>query len=92
MQLPASAILSEGLEKRGNIAVASGGLTDIWKGDLDKTRVAIKAFRRYRDSQDLREAKKVRMYVNLGPTLTDGIHRFCGDGYPHGRSCLTPTS
>lgn len=60
LQLTASAILSEGLEKRGNIAVASGGLTDIWKGGLGRTQVAIKAFRIY-PAQNLKEAKEVRI-------------------------------
>ena len=56
--LPISAVLSTGLEKRGNIAVASGGLTDIWKGVLGDSRVAIKAFRIY-PAQNLKEAKEV---------------------------------
>ena len=60
LRLTTSAILSEGLEKRGNIAVASGGLTDIWKGGLGRTQVAIKAFRIY-PAQNLKEAKEVRI-------------------------------
>ena len=40
------------------MAVASGGLTDVWKGDLGDTRVAIKAFRIY-PANNLKEAKEV---------------------------------
>ena len=58
--LPTSAVLSTGLEKRGNIAMASGGLTDVWRGDLGELQVAIKAFRIY-PAQNLREAKEVSM-------------------------------
>ena len=57
-RLPASTVLSAGLEKRGNIAVASGGLTDIWQGDYHGTQVAIKVFRIY-SAQKLKEAKEV---------------------------------
>ena len=59
-QLPTSAVLSAGLEKRGNIAVASGGLTDVWRGEYGGTQVAIKAFRIY-PAQNLKEAKEVRI-------------------------------
>ena len=58
VRLPASAILSEGLDKRGAIAVTSGGLTDIWEGDLRGDRVAIKAFRIY-PAQNLKKTKEV---------------------------------
>ena len=57
-RLPTSLTLIRGLEKLGTIAVASGGLTDIWRGNLDHTQVAIKAFRIY-PPQNLREAKMV---------------------------------
>ena len=60
LRLPTSAILSEGLKKQGIIAVASGGLTDIWKGGLGRTQVAVKAFRIY-PAQNLKEAKEVRI-------------------------------
>lgn len=63
-QLPTSAVLSTGLEKRGNIAVASGGFTDIWRGDLGNLRVAIKAFRIY-PAQNLKEAKEVSIQPAL---------------------------
>jgi len=53
-------VLSAGLEKRGNIAVASGGLTDVWRGQYNSTQVAIKAFRIY-PAQNLKEAKEVRL-------------------------------
>jgi hypothetical protein len=57
-RLPTSAVLSTALEKRGNIAVVSGGSTDIWRGEYHGTPVAIKAFRIYR-SEKLRAAKEV---------------------------------
>jgi len=57
-RLPTSALLSTGLEKRGNIAVASGGFTDIWRGEYYAMQVAIKAFRIY-PAQNLKEAKEV---------------------------------
>ena len=53
-------MLTAGLEKRGNISVASGGLTDIWRGVYNGTNVAIKAFRIY-PAQNLKEAKEVRI-------------------------------
>ena len=56
--LPNSIGLLRGLEKRGEIPVASGGTTDIWKGTLNDKPVAFKAFRIY-PSQDLHEAKKI---------------------------------
>ena len=56
--LPTSALLSTGLEKRGNIAVASGGFTDIWRGEYYSMQAAIKAFRIY-PAQNLKEAKEV---------------------------------
>ena len=56
--LPTSAVLSKGLVKQGTNAFASGGQADIWKGNLDDTQVAIKAFRIY-PTQTLEEAKKV---------------------------------
>ena len=51
-------MLSAGLEKRGNIVVASGGFTDIWRGEYHGAQVAIKAFRIY-PAQNLKEAKEV---------------------------------
>ena len=57
-RLPASAVLSTGLEKRGSVAVASGGFTDIWRGEYRGAQVAIKAFRIY-PAQNLKEAKEV---------------------------------
>ena len=57
-RLPASAMLSAGLERRGNIAVASGGFTDIWRGEYYAAPVAIKVFRIY-PVQNLKEAKEV---------------------------------
>ena len=55
---PSLDVLCAGLKKRGNVAVASGGFTGIWQGDLDGRRVAIKAFLEY-SAQNLKEAKRV---------------------------------
>jgi hypothetical protein len=59
-QLPASALLSAGLTKHGDTPVASGGMTDVWRGEYQGTRVAIKAFRTY-SPQNLEEAMEVRV-------------------------------
>ena len=57
-RLPTSAVVSTGLVKRGTIAVASGGFTDVWRGEYNGAQVAIKAFRIY-PAQNLKEAKEV---------------------------------
>ena len=57
-RLPTSAVLSDGLNRQGDIAVASGGSTDIWRGDHCGEQVAIKTFRIH-PAQKLREAKEV---------------------------------
>ena len=57
-RLPTSTLLATGLEKCGEIAVASGGLSDIWRGEYFGSPVAIKAFRIY-PAQNLKEAKEV---------------------------------
>ena len=54
--LPNSVGSLQGLENREEIAVATGGTTDIWSGTLSGKQVAFKAFRIYRD---LQEAKKI---------------------------------
>lgn len=56
-RFPTSAVLSSGLQRFGTIAVASGGVSDIWRGGLDDTQVAMKAFRLH--AQGLEEAKKI---------------------------------
>lgn len=58
-RLPSSAVLSEGLEKRGNTPSASTGLMDVWRGEYGHRQVSITAFRNC-PAQDLEEAKKVR--------------------------------
>ena len=58
-RLPTSAVLCKGLKKRDDHAVASGGFTEIWKGDLRDAPVAIKAFRMF-PAADLRGIKEVR--------------------------------
>lgn len=57
-RLPASVVLSEGLVKCDSVPRDSGGLTDIWRGKYQGTRVAIKVFRAC-PVQNLEEAKKV---------------------------------
>ena len=57
-RFPTSTVLSTELEKRGNIAVASGRITDIWRGNLGELRTAIKAFRIY-PNKNLRGTKDV---------------------------------
>ena len=57
-RLPTSTLLAAGLQKRGDIAVASGGFTDIWRGEHHGSLVAMKAFRIY-TAQNLKEAKEV---------------------------------
>lgn len=53
--------------------VASGGLTDVWKGDLGDVRVAIKAFRIYPE-QNLKDAKEVSNQPNVWvPSPTRGL-------------------
>ena len=51
-------MLSNGLKKRGDTPVASGGLTDAWRGEYSGTQVVIKAFRIH-PAQNLKEAKEV---------------------------------
>ena len=59
-RLPISAVLSDGLNKQGDVAVASGGFADIWQGEHRGEQVAIKVFR-ILPAQQLKEAKEVRM-------------------------------
>ena len=59
IQLPCTMILSDGLKKRGDIAVVSGAFTDTWRGSYRTKSVALKAFRAY-PIQDLKEVEKVR--------------------------------
>jgi len=58
IQLPDTMILSHEIEKSGNMAVASGGFTDTWKGCYRSQEVALKAFRTY-PAQDLKDAQKI---------------------------------
>jgi hypothetical protein len=56
----------------------SGGLTDVWRGDLGDLRVAIKAFRIY-PLQNLKEAKEVSKQPTCEPPLrtrfTDSLEK-----------------
>lgn len=56
-RLPTSSVLSSGLQKPEDIAVASGGFSDIWRGDLNAVQVAMKAFRLH--ARGLEGAKKI---------------------------------
>ena len=60
IQLPRTAILPDGIEISGDIAMATGGFTDTWQGLYRGKPVALKAFRTF-PVQDLREAQKVRL-------------------------------
>ena len=51
-------MLSTGLTRRGDVAVASGGPADLWRGEFQGAEVAIKAFRIY---SHLETAKEVRI-------------------------------
>ena len=42
--------------------MASGGLTDVWRGEYARRPVAIKAFRIY-PAQNLKDAKEVRIQL-----------------------------
>jgi len=64
-RLPTSAVVSTGLVKRGTFAVASGGFTDVWRGEYNGAQVAIEAFRIY-PAQNLKEAKEVSIQLPLG--------------------------
>jgi len=46
------------MERWGDIAMASGGFTDTWRGCYQGKKVALKAFRTY-PIQDLKEAQKI---------------------------------
>ena len=63
------------------MAVASGGLTDIWRGDLGDSLVAIKAFRIY-PAQNLKEAKEVSeqptVWVRSRMSFTDSLETGTG--------------
>jgi hypothetical protein len=79
MQLPTSAILSEGLKKRGNTAVASGGLADIWRGKYRGREVAIKAFRVYKQSENVKKVRaqpvrEARFQTEITDSVGTGAH------------------
>ena len=56
--LPLSCILSGNISKEGDIAVASGGFTDAWKGHHDGNVVCVKVFRAY-TAENLAKIKQV---------------------------------
>ena len=71
LMLPSSTGSLQGLKKRGEIAVASGGTTDTWRGVWGNKPVALKAFRIY-PPQDLLDAKKILW--KFAPTWKRLIH------------------
>ena len=56
--LPRSCTLSENISKDGDIAFASGGFADVWRGRHSGGRVCIKAFRAY-TADNLSKIKQV---------------------------------
>jgi hypothetical protein len=60
--LPRSCILSENISKEGDIAFASGGFADVWKGRHNGNPVSVKAFRAY-TAENLSKIKKVCGHV-----------------------------
>ena len=87
-QLPHTTILSDGLKRCGDIAVASGGFTGTWRGWYWTKNVILKAF----VLAGSQEAGKVRhtILVNV-PFVFGDPHRSCGRGWSYGRGCPTST-
>ena len=56
--LPRSCIVSDGISKEGDIAFASGGFADVWKGRHNRNPVCVKAFRAY-TTENLGKIKQV---------------------------------
>jgi hypothetical protein len=77
---PPSALISAGLEKHNASAVSSGVLMDVWSGEHNGKRVAIKIFRTYPDAS-VRKAKKVRVVrvqeVSFETKFTDLVETGC---------------
>ena len=63
--LPRSCILSENISKEGDIAFASGGFVDVWKGRHNRNRVCIKVFRAYKaeDPSKIKQVCSLRFHV-----------------------------
>jgi len=87
----ATTILFDGVERCGDITVASGGFTDTWRGWYRTKNVTLKDFRTY-PIQDLREAEKVRhtVLVDVAP-IFDVPHRSYGGRYSYRRGYLMST-
>jgi hypothetical protein len=75
-ELPSSHVITEGLERKGDCAIASGGFSDVWEGIYGVKRVAIKAFRIYY-TDDLVRVKKVRRCTF--PCLPNGPDPFAAE-------------
>ena len=52
-------MISENISKEGDIAFASGGFADVWKGRYNGNRVCIKVCRAY-TAENLSKIKQVR--------------------------------
>lgn len=91
VQLPHTMILSDGVERCGDIAVASGGFTDTWQGLYRTKKVALKAFRTY-PVQDQKEVEKVCRMVSVNIVfIFENCRRPYGRRSLYGRGCLTST-
>ena len=55
-------MLTEGLEKTGDLPEATGGFADVWNGTYNGRQVAIKALRIY-NTDDVQAIKKVGICV-----------------------------
>jgi hypothetical protein len=83
--LPASVLLSAGLEKCGDVAVAPGGLTSLWGGRYNGIRVAIKAFHKC-SPQNLQREMDVGIYCGNG-SLHSNSTGFVGAGTNVEKTC-----
>ena len=70
MILPRSCIISDNISKRGDIAFASGGFADVWKGRHKGSPVCIKAFRVY-TPENLANIKQVGNKISRSTCASD---------------------
>ena len=86
--LPRSCILSENISKEGDIAFASGGLTDDWKGRHNGNRVCVKAFR----AENLSKIKQVRDVTLTCKRASESHRSDCFERSSSGGDSPTQTS
>ena len=89
VQLPRTAILPDGIEISGDIAMATGGFTDTWRGLYRGKPVALKAFHTF-PVQDLREAQRCASHFG-GHSHSKNLCRSYGKRSSYGRGCVTNT-